>query len=123
MLTASQVATLAAQIANRFGLNQCKECATALRCTFAASGLHGRVLRLSTVGGRPFIVMRSAAFRLPFSVPPGVDAISSNGQHFGVQVGQQVFDNVFRSGVAAVQWQSMFDCSSHQFLVITETTF
>ena len=62
--------------------------------------------------------MKNPSFKLPFFLPPGVEAIADNGQHFGVLVGTQVFDNVFRSGVALANWERQFDCDVHQFMLL-----
>ncbi len=115
MPTPQEISAIAAAVAANHGLNRCRECATALRAAFIQRQIRGYVLRLATVGGRGFIVLKDAAFRLPFPTPPGNPAIASNGVHFGVLVSHHVFDNVFRTGVAYASWQSKFDCDVHRF--------
>lgn len=117
-----EIAALAGTITRKYGFNQCRECATALRKTFSEKGLHGSVLRLATQGGRGFIVMRNPTFRLPFSVS-GDAAIADSGQHFGVLVGLHVFDNIFREGILRSQWEKEFDCDVHRFVVESKEPF
>ena len=117
-MTPLQLAAIASPIASKFGLNKCRPCATALRDAFQEKHIPGSVLRLSTKGGRGYIVMKNSSFKLPFFLPPGVEAIADSGQHFGVLVGTLVFDNIFRSGVAAANWERQFDCDVHQFSLL-----
>ena len=114
MPTPQEISVIASAVAANYGLTRCRDCATALRNAFIRRQIHGQVLRLATVGGRGFIVLKDDTFRLPFPTPPGNPAIATNGFHFGVLVGQQVFDNVFRTGVPYASWQSKFDCDVHR---------
>ena len=75
------------------------------------------------MGGREFIVIKDPNFRLPFQTPPGTHAIAENGRHFGVQVGFQVFDNVFKSGISRREWDTRFDCDVHSFSVTSIEPF
>lgn len=122
-MTPSQICALADSIASKYGWQECRQCATALREAFVKEQLTGSVLRLATQGGRGYIVMKDSNFKLPFTVPQGVDSIADNGQHFGVLIGNQVFDNVFRSGIPFADWQNQFDCDVHFFTVTTIETF
>ena len=110
------VETLAKGVARKYGFNQCRPCATELRQAFIGAGKTGRVLRLATKGGLGFIVMRDPRFALPFSTP-GNSAIADSGQHFGVQVGDYVFDNIHRAGILRSAWEATFDCDVHAFSV------
>jgi len=114
MLAPPNVVVIARKVAAQYGLNDCRACAADLRRAFKARGMQGHVLRLSTVGGRGWIVMKDPAFRLPFHAPPNV-AIAESGQHFGVEVGQHVFDNIFRDGILKSEWEGKFDCDVHRF--------
>ncbi len=117
MIITPEIVVLAKKVTTKYGLNQCRQCATELRKIFAANGLHGHVLQLTTSGGRGFIVMRDSDFRLPFPMPLGKDAITETGQHFGVQVGQYIFDNIFKEGILKMRWESQFDCDVHSFKI------
>ena len=118
-----RVTSIAKPIASRFGLNQCRPCATALREAFRRSGLHGYVAQLTTLGGRGYIVMRDTNFRLPFVTPPGQQSIANNRQHFGVVVDDYVFDNIFRDGTPFSGWQAQFDCDVHRFTLLKIESF
>ena len=115
-MTPKRLSDIAYPIASTFGLYECRTCATELRSAFKAAKEHGWVLKLSTNGGREFIVMRDAAFKLPFRAEQD-EAITRTGQHFGVLVSNYVFDNVFRSGILYTEWEKQFDCNAHSFLI------
>lgn len=117
MLITPEIVVLTRKVTSKYGFRQCRQCATELRMVFMAKGLHGHVLQLTTSGGRGFIVMKNPAFRLPFPMPLGIDSITETGQHFGVQVGQYVFDNIFKEGILKMQWESQFDCDAHRFTI------
>ena len=117
-----EIAALVLTVTREYGFNQCRECATELRKAFSAKGLHGSVLRLATQGGRGFIVMKNPTFRLPFQTSGDV-AIADSGQHFGVHVGLQVFDNIFRDGILRSRWEKEFDCDVHRFVVESKEPF
>ena len=110
----SEVKALAQSVTKKYGLNQCRECATKLRSVLAAAGKKGCVLRLKTKGGRGYIVMKDPHFNLPFRTL-GDASISDSRLHFGVQVGGYVFDNVHREGILRTSWEETFDCDVHSF--------
>jgi hypothetical protein len=66
--------------------------------------------------------MSDPAFVLPFSTP-GDAAIADSGQHFGVQVGDYVFDNIHRTGIPRSLWKESFDCDVHAFDVFEIESF
>jgi hypothetical protein len=109
------VLALVVKAASKHGFLKCHDCAKELSALFASKGIHGVVLRLTTKGGRGYIVMTDPNFKLPFQSPAGVDCISNNGKHYGVSVGDQVFDNVFRSGIDLKDWRNSFECDVHDF--------
>lgn len=109
-----RVQTLAKSVTRKHGFNQCHKCADELRRVLIAAGVKGAVLRLRTKGGRGNIVMKDPSFFLPFAVLSSA-AIATNGQHFGVQVGDYVFDNIHRAGIPLTKWRETFDCDVHDF--------
>ncbi len=118
-----EIALIASSVTRRYGLYQCQLCANDLRNTFVRHGIHGQVLCLTTFGGRGFIVMKDPNFHLPFLMQPGEDAIASSGVHYGVQVGSQVFDNIFRDGIDRTKWEHQFDCDVHYFFPVKSSPF
>jgi Papain fold toxin 2 len=95
---AQQVASNAAK---GFGDLQCRECANAVQRALRAAGHRGQLIDLRGGGKRGFIISRS----LPLSAP----AISQNGRHVGVRVGDLVFDNIYPDGMPYDQWINDFD--------------
>ena len=110
----SEVRALAFSVTRKFGLNKCYECAVELRRIMISAGKSGCVLKLKSRGGRGFIMMQDPGFKLPFPTQSG-EAIATSGQHFGVQVGSFVFDNVHGEGIPRSAWQDTFDCDVHAF--------
>jgi hypothetical protein len=119
---ASSIRALALSVTSKHGLNKCYDCAVELRAVMMAAGKKGCILKLSTNGGRGFIVMKDVNFKVPFRMQ-GEEAIASSGQHFGVHVGGFVFDNVHREGIARAAWQDTFDCDVHAFTLTEQDHF
>jgi Papain fold toxin 2 len=118
----SSIRALALSVTSKYGLNKCYACAIELRAVMKAAGKKGCILKLSTLGGRGFIVMKDVDFKVPFNMH-GEEAIASSGQHFGVHVGGFVFDNVHREGIARASWQGTFDCDVHAFVLAEQDRF
>ncbi|HEV7925525.1 MAG TPA: papain fold toxin domain-containing protein [Verrucomicrobiae bacterium] len=112
----SNIESLAYAVTQKYGLEKCFPCVNELKRVFKANGIHGQILKLSTQGGRGFIVMKNPQALLPFHVASDT-AISRNGAHFGVQVGDHVFENIHRKGIPRVNWELQFDCDAHIFTV------
>lgn len=113
---------LAEKITKKYGFKECQDCAEELRSAFQKAGKTGKVLQLKAVGGRGNIVMKDQAFLLPFQTPPNA-SIAENGKHFGVQVGNLVFDNIHRSGIPLSDWADTFECDTQQLQVVPIETF
>jgi hypothetical protein len=92
---------VAANAAAGFGILQCRECSEAVQKALVAAGYLGQLIELRGGGQRGFIVCRS----LPTNAP----AISQNGRHVGVRVGDLVFDNLHPDGMPYDQWILDFD--------------
>jgi len=91
----------AARAAHGFGHLQCQECAEAVRRAVAAVGGRGQIIELRGGGQRGFIISKS--------LPPTATAISMNGRHVGVHVGDTVFDNLHPEGMPFNRWIADFD--------------
>lgn len=91
----------AANAARGFGSLQCEEAANAIQAALSRSGHSGQVVELRGGGERGYIVCKS----LPGNGP----AISQNGRHLGVRVGDLVFDNLHPDGMPYEQWIRDFD--------------
>ena len=59
------------------------------------------MIEIRGAGGRDFIVCNS--------LPAKASAISQNGRHLGVRVGDTVFDNLHPNGMPFDQWIKDFD--------------
>ncbi|MDB6105781.1 MAG: hypothetical protein JWO52_5780 [Gammaproteobacteria bacterium] len=94
----SSVEALAKSVTKKHGLNQCRRCAIELQQVLIAAGVKCKVLQLATKARLGFLVMTDPNFELPFSAPNNA-AISTSGKHFGVQVGDYVFDNIHKNGI------------------------
>lgn len=112
----SNIHDIALSITKKYGFNQCLQCSTALRQALIAAGRTGVVLKLKAKGARLYVVMKDPDFKLPFNAPAEA-AISETGLHYGVQVGEYVFDNIHRSGILRSKWVDSFDCAGHAFEV------
>jgi hypothetical protein len=99
---------LAYNITKKHGLNRCKECAGELVAAFISHKMSGYVHVLSVRGKWNMIVMKDPLFKLPFVAPPDC-AISTNGKHYGVQVGNFIFDNIYKRGIISSSWVESFD--------------
>ncbi|MCB1896355.1 MAG: hypothetical protein H6945_12520 [Zoogloeaceae bacterium] len=106
-----QVAAIAESVAKRFGVFECMECSIALKREFERHGITAVRLELVAVGVNPakhgYIIMADEGMKLPFDHLAGA-AIATNGRHFGVQVGDHVYDNVFRTGIKRSLWPAQF---------------
>ena len=91
----------AARAALGFGHLQCQVCAEAVQRAVAAVGGRGQIIELRGGGQRGFIISKSLA--------PTAPAISRNGRHVGVRVGDAVFDNLHPEGMPFDRWIADFD--------------
>jgi hypothetical protein len=67
----------------------------------AAVGGRGQIIELRGGGQRGFIISKS--------LPPTAPAISRNGRHVGVRLGDTVFDNLHPEGMPFNRWIADFD--------------
>ncbi|MFC5512817.1 papain fold toxin domain-containing protein [Massilia jejuensis] len=110
-MSASLAASIASTITIKHGRLACLQCAEELRDAFVSAGIEGRIVKLEAQAKhtRGWIFMRDESFVLPFKVTRGIESISENGAHYGVEVYQTVYDNIFRSGIAAADWPHQFE--------------
>jgi hypothetical protein len=99
------------QIIHNFQNLECEDCARAIQQWLRDNGEVGQLLRIRTAMGEDFILSQR---RLAI----GDDAsITENGMHYGVKVGDLVFDNLGLEGLSIAQWMADFECQSGDFLV------
>ena len=73
--------------------------------------IEGKVLKIRTQYGEDYILSN----RLERS---GItESITTNGQHFGVEVNGRVFDNLSEQGLSIENWLQDFRCHSNQFIL------
>ena len=78
---------------------ECEQCAQNIQAALQKAGYKGQVIEIR--GGGDFIVSKS--------LPNTARAISENGRHIGVRVGDTVFDNLHPNGIPFEQWINDFD--------------
>ena len=93
--------SVAANAARGFQLFQCEQCANSIRDALLRGGYHGEVIEMRPGGSLPFIIC--------MSYHGGTIAITRNGRHVGVRVGDMVFDNLHPDGMPSDQWMNDFD--------------
>lgn len=73
--------------------------------------IEGKVLRIRTQYGEDYILSNRLA-------RSGItESITTNGQHFGVEVRGRVFDNLSTQGLSRERWLQDFKCHSNQFIL------
>lgn len=112
-MTASLAASIASTITIKHGRLACLQCAEELSDAFATAGIESRMVKLEAQAKhtRGWIHMKDVNFPFPFAMPHGVDSISENGAHYGVEVYGTVYDNIFKSGIAEADWPLQFEAA------------
>ncbi len=99
------------QITRQFNILECIDCAKAIRIWLRQQGISGKVLKLKTRYGEDYI-LSARLEKLGIN-----ESITINGQHVGVEVCGQVFDNLSEKGQPRDSWIQDFQCHSGQFLL------
>lgn len=99
ILVHNNSAEVASAAAQGFPNLHCQECANSVMAALKKAGHQGELIELKGPGG----------FIISHSLPPGSDAISQNGRHLGVRVGDMVYDNITPNGIPYDQWIKSFD--------------
>jgi DNA-binding transcriptional MerR regulator len=100
------LAKLAANVVKDFKNLECKECAEALLKEFNKAGVNGTIRELR----RPTDFIIDAA-------GDGSRAVSENGRHFGVQVGNTVYDLLHPNGIPIDSWAKAYQSYGNIVLV------
>jgi hypothetical protein len=101
------------QIIQSFQNLECESCARAIRQWLRDNGYASQLLRIRTGMGEDFILSQRRSLM-------GDDAsITENGMHYGVQVGDVVFDNLSIQGLSRDRWLADFECQSGDFVLDT----
>lgn len=87
---------IAATAARGFKVLQCLQCAEAIKTALVAAGHHGQVIEIQAGKGYDYILCNS--------YHGGKVAITENGRHFGVRVGDIMFDNLHTEGISFDEW-------------------
>ena len=103
--------TIAAKVAEKFDIFDCVPCAKALVKAFKAQKITGEVIELES--GEGF-------FRNIISKTLNNQAISTNGRHVGVKVGDMVYDNIHKAGIPYADWIN--DLEAHNGIKIKSAT-
>ncbi|NES25006.1 MAG: hypothetical protein F6K41_40380 [Symploca sp. SIO3E6] len=101
------------QITRQFGILECVDCVKAIRRWSRQQGISGKILRIRTQYGEDYILSERLE-KLGIE-----ESITINGQHFGVEVRNLIFDNLSEQGLSREKWIQDFQCHSGQF-VLTE---
>jgi hypothetical protein len=91
----------AAAAAKGYPVLRCQECAENIRSALLAAGFHGQFVELNCRGGYEYLIC--------MSYESGWTAITENGRHVGVRVGDMVFDNLHPAGMPYDAWVCDFD--------------
>jgi len=97
----TDAADVAASAAKGFAVLQCQECVRSIRSALTAAGQRGQVIEIRGRGGRDFLIC--------ISYDGGQATITQNGRHFGVRLGDVVFDNLHPNGMPFDDWLKDFD--------------
>ena len=100
------------KIVEPFAVLECDKCATAVMQWLEENGIEGKILRLRTRYRDEDYIISDRLERQGIA-----DSITTNGQHYGVEVLGRVFDNLSTEGIAREDWLNDFHCMSEQFLV------
>jgi DNA-binding transcriptional MerR regulator len=92
------VAKLAANVVKDFKNLECKECAEALLKEFNKAGINGTIREL-TSNGAPMVRAGQNTG----------EAISFSGRHFGVQVGERIYDLYHPGGIPINHWKNAYE--------------
>ena len=113
-MTNSSIHSIAASITRKYGMGECQSCANALANELNRSGIKGKILQIQALGARPYIVMEDVNFNLPWAGSAEY-SITHNGFHYGVLVGNMVYDNIHRAGIPQEKWLKSFTCDGRRF--------
>jgi len=105
------------QITRQFDILECAECAKAIIRWLRQQGIEGKVLRLRTRYSEDYILSNRLA-QLGIT-----ESITVNGQHYGVEVRGQVFDNLSEQALPRENWLQDFWCHSGQFTLTELDSF
>ncbi len=97
----AQLFAIAQETALKYGNGRCDAFAEAFRKALQKHGMDGQLVRLRS--RHPFIVVED-----PAECRFGGQSITINGNHYGVQVGEFVFDNVMLSPKKRADWENAF---------------
>ncbi|KAM3098531.1 papain fold toxin domain-containing protein [Phormidesmis sp. 146-35] len=97
------------KIAASFPLLKCDECARAIMQWLSENKIDGKVLQLKTKR-RNEVFITSDRWN-------SNESITENGIHYGVEVFEQVFDNLSVEGFSREDWLKSFHCPSEQFIL------
>jgi Papain fold toxin 2 len=89
----------------------CESCARAIQQWLRANGEDSQLLRIRTAMGEDFILSQRRC------AMGDDESITENGMHYGIQVGDVVFDNPAAEGLPIDQWLADFECQSGDFLL------
>lgn len=100
------------KIVEKFTLLECDKCALAAMAWLKENGIAYKIIRLRTrYADEDFIISERLEKR-------GItEAITINGQHYGIEVQGKVFDNLSSEGMLRDDWINDFHCASDNFIV------
>lgn len=90
---------------------ECKDCARAMLGWLSDNGYQGQPVRIQTAWGEDFIMSQR------LEVNGIYESITENGTHYGVLIGEVVFDNLSEQGLPLEAWLADFECQSGELLL------
>ncbi|NJL37463.1 MAG: hypothetical protein HC840_17980 [Leptolyngbyaceae cyanobacterium RM2_2_4] len=111
-LSSEEIYQAVGKIVSQFGLLECVQCAATVLNWLDLQGIERKLLKLRTrYDFEDYIVSDRLEAR-------GItEPITENGIHYGVQVGEKVFDNLSAYGMRLEEWLSDFHCPSEVFVI------
>jgi RHS repeat-associated protein len=103
-----ELVKLATEVVKDFGNLKCQECAQALLKEFEKAGYKGVIRELRSTEGFDVIVQAGQKTG---------EAISTNGSHYGVQVGNRVYDLLNPKGISIGSWAKAYESRGAVVLV------
>jgi Papain fold toxin 2 len=95
-----------------FPLLHCEECARVLKQWLKQRGIPGKLWRLSTLYDDEDFILSDRLQQQGCT-----ETITENGVHYGVEVYENIFDNLSRKGLPPDDWVQDFTSLSNEFKV------
>jgi Papain fold toxin 2 len=97
------------QLVSTFSLLECDKCAIAVIHYLNDRNIPYKILKLKTKRRTDLYIISDRV--------ASNESITENGTHYGIEIFDQVFDNLSSSGLPLEEWLKDFHCRSGQFIL------